>query len=67
MAKPLGPKSLLIREAIRNNPDLGNTDQAQPINGSDTAKKARAHGGQPQQCATKRPAARNCLYRPATP
>jgi hypothetical protein len=39
MAKPLGPKSLLIREAIKNNPDLGNTALAELINRSDTAQK----------------------------
>jgi hypothetical protein len=39
MAKPLGPKSILIRDAIKNNPDLGNTEIAQLINGSDERKK----------------------------
>jgi hypothetical protein len=39
MAKPLGPKSLLIREAIKNNPHLGNTGLADLINRSDTAQK----------------------------
>jgi hypothetical protein len=39
MAKPLGPKSLLIREAIKNNPDLGNTEIAQLLNGSEDRKK----------------------------
>src|SRR4051794_35991549 len=35
MAKPLGPKSMLIRDAIKSNPGLGNTEIAQLINGSD--------------------------------
>jgi hypothetical protein len=39
MAKPLGPKSVLIRTAIKNNPDLGNTEIAQLINGSEERKK----------------------------
>jgi hypothetical protein len=38
MAKPLGPKSLRIREAIAQNPDLGNTELAQFITGSDKAR-----------------------------
>jgi hypothetical protein len=38
MAKPLGPKSILIREAIKNNPDLGNTEIATLINGSEDRK-----------------------------
>src|SRR5262245_85427 len=39
MAKPLGPKSLLIREAIRAHPDKGNTDLAELINSSDARKE----------------------------
>jgi anti-sigma factor RsiW len=39
MAKPLGAKSLLIREAIKAHPDKGNTELADMINGSD----ARQH------------------------
>jgi len=38
MAKPLGPKSTLIREAITANPDVGNTDLADLINASDARK-----------------------------
>ena len=41
MAKPLGPKSTLIREAINHNPALGNTELAQLINGSETAKREK--------------------------
>ena len=41
MAKPLGPKSILIREAIKNKPGLGNTELAQFVNGSETAKKEK--------------------------
>jgi hypothetical protein len=39
MAKPLGPKSKLIRDAIKAHPDLGNTELAEMINSSD----ARQH------------------------
>jgi hypothetical protein len=39
MAKPLGPKSLLIRQAITASPDLGNTALAAQINGSDARSK----------------------------
>lgn len=39
MAKPLGPKSLLIREAIRAHADLGNTELAELINSSDARKE----------------------------
>lgn len=38
MAKPLGEKSALIREAITANPDTGNTELAAMINGSDARK-----------------------------
>jgi hypothetical protein len=38
MAKPLGPKSTLIREAITANPNSGNTKLAGLINGSDARK-----------------------------
>src|SRR6476659_7922663 len=34
MAKPLGPKSKLIREAISANPNKGNTELAGMLNGS---------------------------------
>jgi hypothetical protein len=39
MAKPLGPKSILIRDAIKKNSDLRNTEIAQLINGSEERKK----------------------------
>lgn len=39
MAKPLGPKTLLIREAIAAHPDTGNTGLAELINGSDARKQ----------------------------
>ena len=39
MAKPLGPKSILIREAIKANPDLGNTEIAELLNGSEDRKR----------------------------
>jgi hypothetical protein len=38
MAKPLGPKSTLIREAITASPGSGNTKLAGLINGSDARK-----------------------------
>lgn len=41
MAKPLGPKSLLIRDAIRAHPDLGNTELAELINDSDARQEDR--------------------------
>ena len=34
MAKPLGPKSLLIRKAIQDHPDKGNTALAEMLNDS---------------------------------
>jgi len=34
MAKPLGPKSRLIREAISANPSKGNTELAEMLNGA---------------------------------
>lgn len=39
MAKPLGPKSLLIREAIKAHPRMGNTELAELINSSDARKE----------------------------
>jgi hypothetical protein len=39
MAKPLGPKSLLIRDAIKAHPKMGNTELAELINGSDARKE----------------------------
>jgi hypothetical protein len=39
MAKPLSPKSKLIREAINANPNVGNTKLAELINGSDDRKQ----------------------------
>ncbi len=39
MSKPLGPKSILIREAIAAHQDLGNKDLADLINGSDARKE----------------------------
>jgi hypothetical protein len=39
MAKPLGPKSLLIRDAIKAHPDMGNTELAEMINSSDARKE----------------------------
>jgi hypothetical protein len=39
MAKPLGPKSLLIREAVRAHPDMGNTELAELINSSDARQE----------------------------
>ena len=39
MAKPLGPKAKLIREAITTHPDFGNTELAEAINGNDARKQ----------------------------
>jgi hypothetical protein len=39
MAKPLSPKSKLIREALKANPNLGNADLARQINSSDARKE----------------------------
>src|SRR4051795_5393275 len=39
MAKPLSPKSQLIREAIKANPKLGNAELAKLINSSDARKE----------------------------
>src|SRR4051794_25553634 len=39
MAKPLSPKSKLIREALKANPKLGNADPAKLINSSDARKE----------------------------
>jgi hypothetical protein len=39
MAKPLSPRSTVIRDAIAANPDLGNTDLAALINGSAARKQ----------------------------
>src|SRR4051812_49046804 len=39
MAKPLSPKSQLIREAIKANSKLGNADLAKLINSSDARKE----------------------------
>jgi hypothetical protein len=38
MAKPIGPKTALIRDAIKANPDKGNTELANLINSSDARK-----------------------------
>jgi hypothetical protein len=40
MAKPLGPKSALIREAIQANPGVGNGELAEKINSSEAAREA---------------------------
>jgi hypothetical protein len=39
MAKPLGPKSQLIRDAIKAHPKMGNTALAKLINRSDARKE----------------------------
>ncbi len=39
MAKPLGPKSLLIRDAVNAHPDMGNTELAEMINASPARKE----------------------------
>jgi hypothetical protein len=39
MAKPLGPKTLLIRDAITDHPDMGNKALAEMINGSAARKQ----------------------------
>src|SRR5947209_345156 len=39
MAKPLSPKSVLIREAIKANPKLGNADLAKLINSAEVRKE----------------------------
>jgi hypothetical protein len=39
MAKPLGAKSLLIRDAIKAHPKMGNTGLAKLINSSDARKE----------------------------
>ena len=39
MAKPLGPKSLLIRDAIKAHPNMGNTELAEMINSSDARRE----------------------------
>ena len=41
MAKALGPKSLLIRDAIKAHPHMGNTELAELINGSDARSEDR--------------------------
>ena len=41
MAKPLGPKSRLIREAIKAHSNMGNTELAELINASDARKEDR--------------------------
>src|SRR5262249_6601393 len=41
MAKPLGPKSSLIRDAIKANPKVGNTELAKMINSSPARKEDR--------------------------
>jgi hypothetical protein len=38
MAKPIGPKTALIRDAIKANPDKGNTELANLINASEERK-----------------------------
>jgi hypothetical protein len=43
MAKPLGPKSKLIRDAIRAHPNMGNTELAELINGSDARQEDKIH------------------------
>src|SRR5262249_36855358 len=41
MAKPLGPKSSLIRDAIKAHPKVGNTELANMINSSPARKEDR--------------------------
>src|SRR4051794_32194411 len=44
MAKQLSAKSIVIRDAIAANPDLGNTDVAALINGADARKQDKIKG-----------------------
>ncbi len=61
MAKPLGPKSLLIRQAITAHPDKGNTELAELLNDShdrmDDKIKVTAQDVAAQKQAMKKPGA----------
>src|SRR5260221_210515 len=61
MAKPLGPKSRLIREALGTHPDKGNTELAELINDADDRMddkiKVTAQDVAAQRQAMKKPGA----------
>jgi hypothetical protein len=61
MAKPLGPKSRLIREALGTHPDTGNTELAELINDADERMddkiKVTAQDVAAQRQAMKKPGA----------
>ena len=61
MAKPLGPKSLLIRQAITAHPDKGNTDLAKMLSSAPERKankiKVSAQDVAAQRQAMKKPGA----------
>jgi len=74
MAKPLGPKSKLIREVISSNPNKGNTELAEMLNGAPARKtdkiKVTANDVAQQRQALKqlggaKPAAANPSAEPA--
>jgi hypothetical protein len=58
MAKPLGPKSQLIRKAITDNPTKGNTELAEMLSGA-PERKADKIKVTAQEVATQRQALKN--------
>src|SRR5208337_3326172 len=71
MAKPLGPKSLLIRQAITAHPDKGNTELAELLNDShdrmDDKIKVTAQDVASQRQAMKKPGAAKAPATTAAP
>lgn len=71
MAKPLGPKSLLIRQAITAHPDKGNTAIAELLNDShdrmDDKIKVTAQDVASQRQAMKKPGAEKAPAAAAAP
>lgn len=66
MAKPLGPKTILIREAIAAHPDKGNTDLAEMINSSDARKEDKIKVTA-QEVASQKQAMKKSAAMPAKP
>ncbi len=71
MAKPLGPKSMLIRQAITTHPGKGNTELAEMLNDApermDDKFKFTAQDVAAQRQAMKKPGAQMAAATPAAP
>src|SRR4051794_37139121 len=65
MPKRLGPKSVLIRNAIAANPGMGNTELAKMLNDADDKVKVTAQEVGTQRQSMKRAGTTTAAYSPA--